>query len=993
MRPLLISRFTPFPARWGFGMAITVAFAGAGLVGAGLFAAELGVRDPAWSPDGARLAVSALDQLRLVSPDGKTVEPLVRWTGDGSVIERDPAWSPDGKRIAFAANNGAGFDLYVVTVGGGEPTRLTTMAGDERWPSWTGDGRIVFAYHATRQWDLYVVDASNPASGGTPQPISLTIDDEFQPRVSPDGTRIAYLSNEGNPDGDVDLWVRRVPPLTGGGPRSGSSFRSDGRVIPLPQPSVNFPPRRVLRTTGAESAPSWAPAGDRIVFAAQRASGGSLWVASVDRIDPDGRVRRQFPSSTPLLLSRRGGMPAWSPDGQTIAVADTADGDGSYNGNPQRHPLDGPPMFGLLNEFRLRMLSAPLPPDAGERAVSLNAPATPQQLRGAFDVVWRTLRDLYYGSGPSQTAWEQLGETHRARARDARDEEALEGVIDDMIARQPLIKPVVSSGRAVVVSGHRLASEAGVRMLDLGGNVVDAAIATALALSVVEPDASGIGGDGTALVYLAHMAEPVVVDYKDQAPMRATLDNPRVMHDGQLVADGPAAANIPGTVAGLSLMHQRYGSRRVSWAQLLEPAIQLAEGGFVLDEALPTTITEARGLFRRYPEAARVFMSEGRMPRVGDKFVNRDYAATLRLLANEGATSFYRGTLARRIADDMASNGGLIGLEDLAQYRAIERAPVSGAFRGYTVFGPPPPIATGISLIEGLQILDRYQPRKGARQATDADYLHHALEAWKARQPLRRVADPERWTVDFASHLTPKHALDAFERIDPRRAMSFEEEEDESDPAPPPSRLGRGTTAFAVADTEGNMIVVTQTLSTWGGSFYASRGLGFLYNNHLRSFRATPGAYGQLLPLARSTTASNPTMVFSRKDNRLVPRFAVGAAGNEWIAPTVYGIIVNTLDGLDMQSAVEAPRAMVIPGDSSAPFGRVLVEDRFPRALLDDLIERGHHVQKIGRKGEVRYGFASAVSVDLASRSVTGGADPRRSHAAVPAQPRASNSR
>jgi gamma-glutamyltranspeptidase len=181
------------------------------------------------------------------------------------------------------------------------------------------------------------------------------------------------------------------------------------------------------------------------------------------------------------------------------------------------------------------------------------------------------------------------------------------------------------------------------------------------------------------------------------------------------------------------------------------------------------------------------------------------------------------------------------------------------------------------------------------------------------------------------------------------------------------------------------MIAITQTLSTWGGTFYVSKGLGFLYNNHLRSSRLTPG-YGSLVPLMRSSTASVPTLVFQRTPAGEVPRIAVGAAGNAWIPVSVYNIITGIIDGqLGAQAAVEAPR--FLPGrDAADPAGtaaRIEIEDRFPRGTLDDLRARGHRFQKIGRKGEVRYGYASAVVVDVANRKVEGGAEPRRSHAAV----------
>jgi gamma-glutamyltranspeptidase / glutathione hydrolase len=206
-------------------------------------------------------------------------------------------------------------------------------------------------------------------------------------------------------------------------------------------------------------------------------------------------------------------------------------------------------------------------------------------------------------------------------------------------------------------------------------------------------------------------------------------------------------------------------------------------------------------------------------------------------------------------------------------------------------------------------------------------------------------------------------------------------------PPPPTPRIGTGTTSFTVADADGNMIAITQTLSTWGGTFYVSEGLGFLYNNHLRSSRTTAGAYGSLVPLMRSSTASVPTLVFRRDGSGEVPRLAVGAAGNAWIPVSVYSIITGVIDGgLGAQAAIEAPR--FLPGrDPADPFetgARVEIEDRVPREILQNLIARGHKFQKIGRKGEVRYGYAAAALVDVTGRRVEGGAEPRRSHAAVP---------
>ena len=651
----------------------------------------------------------------------------------------------------------------------------------------------------------------------------------------------------------------------------------------------------------------------------------------------------------------------------------------SYNGNPLRNDADGPPMF-APQAFSLWVVDAPQPVDAGARQLTPPGPAAPH-LSAAFDRVWETLRRLYYRNGPAAEEWAQLKEKHRPQAAQARDEAALETVVDRMIAEQPLMKPAISSGRAVVVSGHPLASQAGLMALEKGGNVVDAAIAVAFTLGVVEPDASGIGGDGMALVYLKGMKEPVAVDYKDQVPVHATSDNP-VRRAG--TGDGPLAANIPGVVAGLEHLYRSYGSGKVTWADLIAPAIEHAEKGFVLDEALPTSIAEGRRYFEKYAESKKVYLPGGRAPRPGDRFINKDYGATLRAIAQGGAQAFYRGEIARRIAADMARHGGLITLDDLAQYRAIERKPLAGHYRDHAVYSSPPPVSTGLALIETLQILQNYQPRVGAAYAADADFLHHVIEAWKVRDQSGRIADPALWNVDLGPHLDPAHAATLFKRIDPAKASRYGGAP--ADPTERPERIGRGTTAFTVADSDGNMIAVTQTLSTWGGTFYVSEGLGFLYNNHLRF--GGGGAPGRFLPLARSSSTSVPTLLFRQVpgvDGPGSPRLAVAAAGNAWIPASVYDIILNVVDaGMPAQRAIEAPRFLVGRDPAENAVGRVQIEDRFPRQVLQDLIARGHRFTKIGRKGEVRYGYAAAVLVDTAARQVQAAAEPRRSHAAVP---------
>jgi gamma-glutamyltranspeptidase len=985
----------------------------------------VGVQEPAWASDGKRIAVSYLDRIWTMTADGKQARavfqdlppsPRLRRTSKASgaqdhVVEREPAWSGDGTKLAYAADRGDGFDIYVVTVkngiGAGAPVAVTTSPGDERWPSWTADGRIVFAHRDVRaggrsadpglQWDLFV-SSPGAGSGAWQAPLALTEtkDSETYPRVSPDGTRVAFISERDSED-DVDLWWMPVPaaaiakpiPLGARPPKPVSSS--------VPAVGENGRPLRAIRMTrvrGWEAYPTWAPDNIRVAFYAVREGIGSVWVAAAEPPRAEANedpLPRAKPAAQPQLVSRKGGAPAWAPDGKTLLVSGLPDPQPVYNGNPLRNEVEAPPLFALNSAFQMWRVPAPLPVHEDGGAVPAEIPASPDLFGAMFDRVWTTLKSLYYPAGESAQQWAAAREKYRGRSVAAKNEAELETVIDEMVAAQPSIKPVITSAGAVVVSGHPLASEAGRLAFEKGGNVVDAMIAVSFALGVVEPEASGIGGDGTAVLYLKGMKRPTVIEYKDMTPIKATPDNPLIMQDGRLVADGPAAANIPGVVAGLDYAYRNYGSGKVKWEDLVAPAITLADEGFILDESLPSSIAEGRRFLEKWPEAAKIYLPDGKVPRPGDRFFNKDYANTLRAIQKGGADAFYRGDIAKKIAADMEENGGILTFADMAQYRAIERAPVMGSYRGHTLYAGGPPLSTGIQLFESLHVLENYQPRAGARASTDADYLHYLVESWKVRDQLRRIADPERWPVDFEEHLTKEHAKKLFAKIDPKKASRYERtppDDQPTTPTAPAPRIGTGTTSFAVADAEGNMIAVTQTLSTWGGTFYVSKDLGFLYNNHLRSNRLTAGAYGSMVPLMRSSTSAVPTLVFEKNaSGEEVPRLAVGCAGNAWIPVSVYNIITGVIDGrLGAQAAIEAPR--FLPGrDPADPLengGRVEIEDRFQRPLLQDLIARGHKFQKIGRKGEVRYGYAAAITVDVPNRKVEGGAEPRRSHAAVP---------
>jgi gamma-glutamyltranspeptidase/glutathione hydrolase len=261
------------------------------------------------------------------------------------------------------------------------------------------------------------------------------------------------------------------------------------------------------------------------------------------------------------------------------------------------------------------------------------------------------------------------------------------------------------------------------------------------------------------------------------------------------------------------------------------------------------------------------------------------------------------------------------------------------------------------------------------------------VEAWKNISPQRLVADPHHWEVDLGEVLSKDWARSRFETIDPLKASPeplLPENEAELEDYRR-ERISTGTTAAVVADSKGNMVALTQTLSTWGGAFYVSEELGFLYNNHLRGFRARPGRMGALKPLARSSTGICPTLVFARRGDERVPFMAVGAAGNAWITASVYQLITGIIDfGLSPQEAIESPRFLVrrkrFPRDRPPIAGRVQYEQGISGAVIREMRQRGHRFEPIGMKGELCMGFAAVAVIDIKNGAVNAGADPRRSH-------------
>jgi gamma-glutamyltranspeptidase / glutathione hydrolase len=916
-----------------------------------------GARDPSYSRDG-RLALSVRGDLWVVSHDSawKRITSGADW-------DREPAWSADGRTLVFSSNRAGNFDIWQVSVGdsgaAAAPARLFGTTDDESEPATARGGAIVFVRGRGSAARIWIHEPDGSERRLTDGRIA-----ERWPAVAPDGERIAYVAIT---EGGRRLIVRRLTTAP-------DQHRADTTVV---------------TGTGIEH-PAWSPNGGRLTYTVAGARAG-VYVAPVD-----GRYAN--------LVSAHQAASAWSPDGRRITLVELPDEDVQYNGDPDRLG-DRTAHEVLSNAGGLFSVDAPPPPDAGFSAApaATRAPFTsPDEQRrhnaAALDeLASRVEREYYDGSARAvaRAKWQSLVASYRERVLAARDDDALRAVLHAMLRERPTYR-AFATGRAAISSAHPVATAAGIEILRRGGNVVDAAAAVSFALGVVEPDASGPGGYGQMLVYRNDMASPKLIEFMSRVPEEAGLENAALLENGRLPEDGPVLANVPGTVAAMYLAVTKYGSGKVPWADIVAPAIRAARDGFVVSEGLATTLATEREHFLKYDGSRALYFPNGQPVRAGDTLRNPDLAWTLEQIARGGADAFYKGEIARRIVADLRGKGNAMQLTDLARYYAAEREPVSGTYRGYTLFSSAPPVAGGAQLVATLNLLEQFKNPKP--YTDDAATLHAMLSAWLLAPSSRnRIADPGLWPVNLEPFTSKDTALARWRCFDPARAptadlLQGELKGCETKKADPTTSTGderdssfhhaAGTTAFMVADADGNVVAVTQTLGTWGGNFYVTPGLGFIYNDKLASYATDPAAYGARLPNARHGSTIAPTIVF-RGEGRQKPRpvAAVGAAGNAWITSAVYETLVGLLDfHLDPQSALELPR--FLPGfrganDSGIP---IEMEDGFSPEVMRRLVSLGYRPKLVSLIGELREGYGAALTIGHGI--VTAGADPRRSGAA-----------
>lgn len=499
-------------------------------------------------------------------------------------------------------------------------------------------------------------------------------------------------------------------------------------------------------------------------------------------------------------------------------------------------------------------------------------------------------------------------------------------------------KRPASGSKAVVVTNHPLGSAAGSEMLLAGGNAIDAAIASLFALTVVEPMMVGIFGAGHMNVRLAN-GEHHVIDGYSTAPAACTEDMYTPVADSgpdYLKSEGDASSigylsiGVPGNLKAWCEALDEWGT--MSLSEVMEPAIRFAARGFRASEYLHETIVQMETVIRRFPETAATYMPGGKPLQPGDHVDRSDYARTLRAIADNGPDHLYNGSLGEIVGDYLGRNGGIMTTQDLAGYRTVRREPIKGEYRGYELFGPPPPSAAGVHITEMLNILEEFDVADMGFGT--ADSIHLLLEVMK-----KAFADRNRYTgdPDFVEvpvdRLISKHYVEDF--ID---SIDLETASPEINPG---SNEPDHTTHITVADSDGNVVSATQTINELFGSKVTVPGTGMLLNNTQQMFDPHPGKALSVQPGKRVTSSMSPMIVM--KDGQ--PEFAVGLPGGVRIFTSVLQAIVNIIDHrMSAQEAVEAPRVWTQGQDAEIEIG-------ISESVRSAVAAKGHRVTPVTTVG------------------------------------------
>lgn len=552
------------------------------------------------------------------------------------------------------------------------------------------------------------------------------------------------------------------------------------------------------------------------------------------------------------------------------------------------------------------------------------------------------------------------------------------------VANPPVAPPVsygveedvfhpVRATQGMVASVDAMATQVGVDILKQGGNAVDAAVAVGYALAVTHPQAGNLGGGGFMLLRTKDGAT-TAIDFREMAPAGATRDmfldeqgNP----DSKKSLTSPLASGTPGTVAGLSLALEKYGSLPLN--SVVRPAIKLAQEGFIVNDALADNLkTYGSEVLPHHENSKAIFWKDGEPLKKGDKLVQQDLANSLTMIAENGPDAFYKGEIARQIAQQMQQNGGLITTDDLAAYQAVERTPVSGEYRGYQIFSMPPPSSGGIHIVQILNILENFDMKKYGFGSADAIQIMAEAEKYAYADRSEYLGDPDFVNVPWQALTSKAYAKSIAGQIDINKAKPSSEIR--------PGKLAPyesdQTTHFSVVDKDGNAVAVTYTLNTTFGTGIVAGNTGILLNNQMDDFSAKPGVpnvYGlvggeanAVGPKKRPLSSMSPTIVVKDGKTWLV----TGSPGGSRIITTVLQMVVNTIDfGMNVAEATNAPRFhhQWLPDElrvekGFSPDTLKLLEQKGQKVALKEAMGSTQSIM-VGPDGEL-YGASDPRSVD-----------------------------
>ena len=527
-------------------------------------------------------------------------------------------------------------------------------------------------------------------------------------------------------------------------------------------------------------------------------------------------------------------------------------------------------------------------------------------------------------------------------------------------------RPAVTGRHGAIASAHPLASLAGLATLQQGGNAIDAAVAVAAALNVVEPYMSGAGGVGYMVIKTANAGAPIVLDYIGRAPAAATPDQFANDNDKD---DGIRSPLVPGAAGGWLTAHARFGA--LERAAIFAPAIDLAENGFPVTIKNNQFMLNSRDRLRRWETSSRAYLHNGETPVPGAILVQRDLAQTFRTLVEGGIEAFYRGPIGKEIARFSQANGGLITEDDLASYEPTWQEPITTNYRGYDIYCPPLP-CSGMQYLETLNLVEGFEMAELGQNS--AQYIHLLAEAMKLA-----VADRTTYAPDPSSpiqHLLSKsYAAERRKLIDPDRAgysggerFTSHKLPQEILPGSMESIMRESTTHFVTADADGNAVACTQTLGGGFGSGVVHGSTGLSLNNFAHWFDLDPASPNVIAPNKKVEMCLSPSQIWC--DGRLF--CMVGTPGSFGIMQTTPQMIMNVLDhGFSIQAAIEAPRFRTGTGME------LPIEGRVPSDVLDALRQKGHEVNVLDDWTPF-FGGGQGIMIDPESGAFFAGADPRR---------------